>query len=39
MSAGEMSADCFKSLSYEVQKYEFYNKVQFYVHNTTQLPS
>ena len=23
MSAGEMNADCFKSLSYEVQKYEF----------------
>ena len=38
MSAGEMNADCFKSLSYEVQKYEFYNKVQFYVHNTKQLP-
>ena len=37
MSAGEMNADCFKSLSYEVQKYEFYNKVQFYVHNTKQL--
>ena len=38
MSAGEMNADCFKSLSYEVQKYEFYNKVQFYIHNTKQLP-
>ena len=38
MSAGEMNADCFKSLSCEVQKYEFYNEVQFYVHNTKQLP-
>ena len=38
MSTGEMNADCFKLLGYEVQKYEFYNKVQFYVHNTKQVP-
>ena len=37
MSACEMNAGCFKSLSYEIQKYEFYNKMQFNVHNTKQL--